>query len=558
MKKVFVKSSLPTDQELIYATQLFDQLKYLKIIDPTTCTKITQALSNRLTLDNLVKIAQQYQLPLAHATNIYKSKIMALENHALGWTPFTSLLLEQLPQAVTGMTLKAKNPYFDTKIDHIDPYSLQNDQMGMLQEKMWRVLKPIITAKIKQTHFDLSDQDALKIGCKKFIQQQQKRSRRKELWFNQFASVAAGFTSFTLTWQWAWHLGEQLMPKTPLIRMMIAVVVLPLRFIQSSLLALTVPIIVRLMAYTNFIPILSYSTLANGNIPHKATLSIEGTTVISMGMPCITRPNTSDIGAQVLINPLFEQHLQSIEPKSFLYVCLLENKIQEVKNIEALRNLEAKCQNYYFIQMPPHAEIMHIEKELLKSFTVESLQSNMKKKVAEKMIRLILDNQSNYFISPKVKAAFGKDDDFMMAVEKLVYTAISLVHFDQNNLPGLIHHINAKLTDTIRKTVKAKELCTVCKDGMDRGYAFQQNLAKSLNCSLGENSSRAAIVAGRPINNNVKTIEEYKNFCVTPQAQHLTGSTSLNAKTETPAVRSTQPESPGQSLEQSAIQKRRT
>ena len=33
MKKVHLKYSLPTDQDLIYATKLFDQLKYLKIID---------------------------------------------------------------------------------------------------------------------------------------------------------------------------------------------------------------------------------------------------------------------------------------------------------------------------------------------------------------------------------------------------------------------------------------------------------------------------------------------------------------------------------------------
>ena len=92
-----------------------------------------------------------------------------------------------------------------------------------------------------------------------------------------------------------------------------------------------------------------------------------------------------------------------------------------------------------------------------------------------------------------------------------------MIDTSKEDYAGLIHHINANLTEEIRQKMNASEMCCVCKDGMDRGYAFQQNLASFLEKPLGDNDSRAIIVAGRPINANIKTIEEYQKFNKIPK-----------------------------------------
>lgn len=507
------KQPPPPYDKLMSASQLFDNIKFVKLVDSEVFNAMQSELGDEPDLEKMAEVSNKYKKNLEDAADAFKSVLMSRENKALGSTPTITSLLEAFNHVLANTKLKEPNQYLKTDIK-IDPYSVEEDKLGDLLEKMWKKLKPALTETAKQSNPELDDAKALKFACKKFIQKQQKRERRPGLWFNQFASVAAGFTNSYLTWQWAWQQSSRLFSTRPFARALL----LPFRVIFSFLAAVIIPVVVNIMANTGFIPIFSYSNLANGNLPHQANLKIDKTTVISMGMPCLTRPVPMGIGTQVYVNPMFKKHLHKLteEKHNFLYVCLLENKTQEVKNVEALKEL-GRLDSFFFMQMPPHSEVQHIVEQLKAKTAVSAHPGKIKNDLTDEIMKLIKSDQCNYFISKKIKDAFGGEKVFNSDLRSVVAKAVNMINTSEEDYAGLIHHINANLTEEIRQKVNPSEMCCVCKDGMDRGYAFQQNLASFLEKPLGDNDSRAIIVAGRPINANIKTIEEYQKFNKMPK-----------------------------------------
>ena len=202
-------------------------------------------------------------------------------------------------------------------------------------------------------------------------------------------SQAAGFTNPYLTWQWA---GNNQVDSSPLDHLHVRYCSpfdLYLAFWQplSSLWLF-------IMANTGFIPIFSYSNLANGSLPHQANLKIDKTTVISMGMPCLTRPVPLGIGTQVYVNPMFKKHLHKLteEKHNFLYVCLLENKTQEVKNVKTLKELD-KLDSFLYANATT-SEVQHIV-EQLKAKTAVSAHPGKIKNYLDEIMTLITSNQCN-------------------------------------------------------------------------------------------------------------------------------------------------------------------
>lgn len=433
------------EKKLMDAAKLFDALKYLKLTSPDTYKAIHQEISqcdDKSLFDKMSQLGNDNREILNDAERNFK-----------------------------------KTAFANEKTDS-DPYDVSSDtDLGDIYDKMAVKLKENIKDTMKEIEPDTKDEDLLKKGCKKFIQAQQS-SLKKEADLSRLSSIIIGVSIYAkaknATKNWI----------NPLFKL----VVLAIASIVQGLINL-----LRIPLGRNF------STLANGNVPHKANLELRGTQVIAMGMPLMNQASLT--GLSVKANPSFIKHLGKLktENKNFLYVCLLENKWQENANVSALKNIEGKAANFYFAQMPPKHQVHKIIS------IIEKLPASDQQNAFKKMI---LENKGNYFISSKIKTAMGGERNFEDALSTIL-KQVSIETKIEQDPAKFIHTVSAKLTEEIRVAIQAKEMCMVCKDGIDRGYAFQQNYAMSLGKSCKDEDSRALMVAGRPINDNKETIDEF-------------------------------------------------
>ena len=233
-----------------------------------------------------------------------------------------------------------------------------------------------------------------------------------------------------------------------------------------------VSVLVKLASFVRDIPFQKFSTLSNGNTPYQSTLTIpkktpnansEKTQFLEMGMPTMVRSSFLFF-SKCSVDPFFKKHIETSN-KTFLYVSLLENKMQETPHLNALKSLESGNNGFYFMQMPPKHQI-----EKICSSTLSG--ANSKEEQQEQLTQMILNNENNFFISDKIKGAFGKDDEFASTVKAIIEVALdsTLEPFNQ------INFINAELTSRIQQVLSPDEMCCVCKDGIDRGHAFKLNL----------------------------------------------------------------------------------
>lgn len=266
-----------------------------------------------------------------------------------------------------------------------------------------------------------------------------------------------------------------------------------------------VSVLVKLASFVRDIPFQKFSTLSNGNTPYQSTLTIpkkppndnsEKTQFLEMGMPTMVRSSFLFF-SKCSVDPFFKNHIETSN-KTFLYVSLLENKMQETPHLNALKSLESSDNGFYFMQMPPKHQI-----EKICSSTLSG--ANSKEEQQEQLTQMILNNENNFFISDKIKETFGKDGEFASTVKAIIEVALdsTLEPFNQ------INFINAELTSRIQQVLSPDEMCCVCKDGIDRGHAFKLNLMHHLQENPQDPDTRAQVVKFRGINNNRTTCDNY-------------------------------------------------
>ncbi|MDA9832206.1 hypothetical protein N9C31_01090 [Gammaproteobacteria bacterium] len=266
-----------------------------------------------------------------------------------------------------------------------------------------------------------------------------------------------------------------------------------------------VSVVAKLASFVRDIPFQKFSTLSNGNTPYQSTLTIpkkppningEKTQFLEMGMPTMVRSSFLFF-SKCSVDPFFEKHIKTPN-KTFLYVSLLENKWQETPHLNALKSLESGNKGFYFMQMPPMHQIKKICLSALSG-------ANSQEQKQEQLTKMILNNKNNFFISVKIKEAFGKDGEFASTVKAIIKVALEskLEPFNQ------INFINAELTSRIQQVLSPDEMCCVCKDGIDRGHAFKLNLMHHLQEDPQDPDTRAQFVKFRGINDNKITCENY-------------------------------------------------
>lgn len=286
--------------------------------------------------------------------------------------------------------------------------------------------------------------------------------------------------------------------------------------------------------YIPLIPYTNFSTLHCGNPPYLSQLKItrkEGspTNVIEMGMPTIVslrnRPNEGffkrlfSAKCQCDVSQPFKDFIES-QTEPFLYVCLLQNDFRmfEVAHVNALKKYGDEDNQFFFMQTPPKHAIESI---------IKQLQGKSKEAQAEQVKAMILNGTDNFFISEKIKSKFA-NPPFDLMVTQVVKAAFEKF---PNDLFNVINEINAALTSEIHKAVSPANMCMVCKDGIDRGHAFKLNLQKYLGLNNPINMHvRAQVIAGRGMNFNRATCEEYFKACeVLLQASNTPVSSVISA-----------------------------
>tara|TARA_Y200000002_G_scaffold377375_1_gene382882 strand:+ start:19779 stop:21503 length:1725 start_codon:yes stop_codon:yes gene_type:complete len=236
---------------------------------------------------------------------------------------------------------------------------------------------------------------------------------------------------------------------------------------------------------------MEFSPESTGNAPYpmETLKSVDKETkIIAMGAPVIKRDGEFQISKN------FTNHLDIMGEKKFLYICFLEDKPEEIGLINAIIDGTTDKKNFKFMKLPPKEEIEHIVKDMEKA--KENLSPHATK---AKHFHNVIDNSKKYIIPDELKQVF----------EEIVND--ELRNTEDTATAKALTKINLRLMNEAHKSYQPAEMCSVCKDGIDRGAINMEMFLKAFHDKDTNTHARAIMVAGRPMNKNVQQLNFFGN-----------------------------------------------
>ena len=253
----------------------------------------------------------------------------------------------------------------------------------------------------------------------------------------------------------------------------------------------------------NFKKCFFFSTIDKGNIPYPSKYKANDTFIMEMGVPVYL---TSRL--QYKVEPIFESALESFakDKKKWLYVNYLENKSSESRMIEALKGLETRHKNFYYMQVPPHNQLAKLIKNSGHNGRISK----------EALIKEIVHDNRFFCIGTNIRKELKKkqlEEIVNEIIETLITDGTQELSFFQ------LKKFSALLTEKIREEIKPHTMNFTCKDGIDRGhvgkleYLMVNGLANHQE-AFNDRHMRALQVKGRKANAHVTHRHEgFEAFC---------------------------------------------